>query len=209
MEKIRLEIVALSHSVAQSHNYAVVLGEQFGARRLPIVIGAFEAQAIAVAMERMAPNRPLTHDLFKNSLEKFEIDLKEIVINNLVEGVSYSLLICERHGETIEIDSRTSDAIAMAVRFQCPIYTSEEILEKAGVEIEDGEESEEGKESKSKKRSRQQKPAAAKTTVVRPDKLSTYSDKDLKSMLDEMLANENYEKAAEIRDEQERREKEG
>lgn len=209
MEKIRLEIVALSHSVAQSHNYAVVLGEQFGARRLPIVIGAFEAQAIAVAMERMAPNRPLTHDLFKNSLEKFEIDLKEIVINNLVEGVFYSLLICERHGETIEIDSRTSDAIAMAVRFQCPIYTSEEILEKAGVEIEDGEESEEGKESKSKKRSRQQKPAAAKTTTVRPDKLSTYSDKDLKSMLDEMLANENYEKAAEIRDEQERRAKEG
>ena len=209
MEKIRLEIVALSHSVAQSHNYAVVLGEQFGARRLPIVIGAFEAQAIAVAMERMAPNRPLTHDLFKNSLEKFEIDLKEIVINNLVEGVFYSLLICERRGETIEIDSRTSDAIAMAVRFQCPIYTSEDILEKAGVEIEDGGEGEEGESKKpSKKRSRQ-KPASAKTTTARPDKLSSYSIKDLKSMLDEMLANENYEKAAEIRDELGRREKEG
>jgi bifunctional DNase/RNase len=208
MEKIRLEIVALSHSVAQSHNYAVVLGEQFGARRLPIVIGAFEAQAIAVAMERMAPNRPLTHDLFKNSLEKFEIDLKEIVINNLVEGVFYSLLICERHGETIEIDSRTSDAIAMAVRFQCPIYTSEDILEKAGVEIEDGESDQEGEKKPSKKRSRQ-KPASAKTTTARPDKLSSYSIKDLKSMLDEMLTNENYEKAAEIRDELERREKEG
>lgn len=207
MEKIRLEIVALSHSVAQSHNYAVVLGEQFGARRLPIVIGAFEAQAIAVAMERMAPNRPLTHDLFKNSLEKFEIDLKEIVINNLVEGVFYSLLICERHGETIEIDSRTSDAIAMAVRFQCPIYTSEEILDKAGVEIEDGSENEET-DDKPKKRSRK-KPVAAKPTKTRQDKLSTYSIKDLKSMLDEMLANENYEKAAEIRDEMERREKEG
>ncbi len=208
MEKIRLEIVALSHSVAQSHNYAVVLGEQFGARRLPIVIGAFEAQAIAVAMERMAPNRPLTHDLFKNSLEKFEIDLKEIVINNLVEGVFYSLLICERHGETIEIDSRTSDAIAMAVRFQCPIYTSEDILEKAGVEIEDGESDQESEKKPSKKRSRQ-KPASAKTTTARPDKLSSYSIKDLKSMLDEMLTNENYEKAAEIRDELERREKEG
>jgi len=207
MEKIRLEIVALSHSVAQSHNYAVVLGEQFGARRLPIVIGAFEAQAIAVAMERMAPNRPLTHDLFKNSLEKFEIDLKEIVINNLVEGVFYSLLICERHGETIEIDSRTSDAIAMAVRFQCPIYTSEDILDKAGVEIEDGAEDAESGE-KPKKRSRR-KPAAAKTATARQDKLSSYSIKDLKSMLDEMLANENYEKAAEIRDELERREKEG
>jgi len=209
MEKIRLEIVALSHSVAQSHNYAVVLGEQYGARRLPIVIGAFEAQAIAVAMERMAPNRPLTHDLFKNSLEKFEIDLKEIVINNLVEGVFYSLLICERHGETIEIDSRTSDAIAMAVRFQCPIYTTEDILEKAGVEIEDGAESEEeGQEKPAKKKSRQ-RPASAKTATARPDKLSSYSIKDLKSMLDEMLANENYEKAAEIRDELERREKEG
>ena len=170
MEKIRLEIVALSHSVA--------------------------------------PNRPLTHDLFKNSLEKFEIDLKEIVINNLVEGVFYSLLICERHGETIEIDSRTSDAIAMAVRFQCPIYTSEDILEKAGVEIEDGESDQEGEKKPSKKRSRQ-KPASAKTTTARPDKLSSYSIKDLKSMLDEMLTNENYEKAAEIRDELERREKEG
>ena len=136
-DKIRLEIVALSHSVAQSHNYAVVLGEQHGPRRLPIVIGGFEAQAIAVAMERMAPNRPLTHDLFKNALEKFDVDLREIVINNLVEGVFYSLLICERNGETLEIDSRTSDAIAMAVRFQCPIYTYEEILEQAGVEIED------------------------------------------------------------------------
>ncbi|MFK8056934.1 MAG: bifunctional nuclease domain-containing protein [Saprospiraceae bacterium] len=208
MEKIRLEIVALSHSVAQSHNYAVVLGEQFGARRLPIVIGAFEAQAIAVAMERMAPNRPLTHDLFKNSLEKFEIDLKEIVINNLVEGVFYSLLICERHGETIEIDSRTSDAIAMAVRFQCPIFTSEDILEKAGVEIEDGAEGEETAESKSSKKRARSKPAPAKTATVRPDKLSSYSVKDLKSMMDEMLGNENYEKAAEIRDELERREKE-
>jgi len=209
MEKIRLEIVALSHSVAQSHNYAVVLGEQYGARRLPIVIGAFEAQAIAVAMERMAPNRPLTHDLFKNSLEKFEIDLKEIVINNLVEGVFYSLLICERHGETIEIDSRTSDAIAMAVRFQCPIYTTENILDKAGVEIEDGNEAEEGAQEKPSKKKSRRKPASAKTATARPDKLSSYSIKDLKSMLDEMLANENYEKAAEIRDELERREKEG
>jgi len=206
MEKIRLEIVALSHSVAQSHNYAVVLGEQFGARRLPIVIGAFEAQAIAVAMERMAPNRPLTHDLFKNSLEKFEIDLKEIVINNLVEGVFYSLLICERHGETIEIDSRTSDAIAMAVRFQCPIFTSEDILEKAGVEIEDGAE-ERSETNPSKRRRRSKSPA--KSTTVRTYKLASYSIKDLKRMMDELLANQNYEKTSEIREELQRREKVG
>lgn len=208
MEKIRLDIVALSHSVAQSHNYAVVLGEQDGVRRLPIVIGAFEAQAIAVAMERMAPNRPLTHDLFKNSLEKFEVDLKEIIINNLVEGVFYSLLICERHGEILEIDSRTSDAIAMAVRFQCPIYTYEEILEKAGVEIED-DESEEEESRPSARRRRRAKSGAAKTATVKPDQLSSYSDKDLQSLLDETLANENYERAAEIRDEMNRREQAG
>ncbi len=206
MEKIRLEIVALSHSVAQSHNYAVVLGEQHGPRRLPIVIGGFEAQAIAVAMERMAPNRPLTHDLFKNALEKFDVDLKEIVINNLVEGVFYSLLICERNGETIEIDSRTSDAIAMAVRFQCPIFTFEEILDQAGVEIEDEEDRESRPGRKSSERS---KTAVAKTVGSKSDKLSSYSTKDLKQLLDETLANENYEKAAQIRDELTRREKEG
>ena len=205
MEKIRLDIVALSHSVAQSHNYAVVLGEQDGARRLPIVIGAFEAQAIAVAMERMAPNRPLTHDLFKNALEKFDVDLKEIIINNLVEGVFYSLLICERHGETIEIDSRTSDAIAMAVRFQCPIFTYEEILEKAGVEIEDEDGEESSSPRKSRRRSRS-KSSATRTATAKPDQLSSYSDKDLKSLLDETLAAENYERAAEIRDEMTRRE---
>ena len=210
MEKIRLDIVALSHSVAQSHNYAVVLGEQDGARRLPIVIGAFEAQAIAVAMERMAPNRPLTHDLFKNSLEKFDVDLREIVINNLVEGVFYSLLICERHGETIEIDSRTSDAIAMAVRFQCPIYTYEEILEQAGVEIEDDGDSEsQGRVSPTPKRSRGRRgggKASAKTATAKPEQLSTYSVKDLNAMLEETLAEEKYERAAEIRDEINRRE---
>ena len=210
MEKIRLDIVALSHSVAQSHNYAVVLGEQDGSRRLPIVIGAFEAQAIAVAMERMAPNRPLTHDLFKNALEKFDVDLKEIVINNLVEGVFYSLLICERHGEIIEVDSRTSDAIAMAVRFQCPIFTYEEILEKAGVEIEEeGDDLDSGTSERRKRRRSSGKSASAKTAVAKPDQLSSYSPKELQSMLDETLAQENYERAAEIRDELNRREQEG
>ena len=207
MEKIRLDIVALSHSVAQSHNYAVVLGEQDGARRLPIVIGAFEAQAIAVAMERMAPNRPLTHDLFKNALEKFDVDLKEIIINNLVEGVFYSLLICERRGEIIEIDSRTSDAIAMAVRFQCPIYTYEEILDKAGVEIEDDDDdADTDREKRSGPSRRGGRSRSSKTAVKKPQGLSSYSDKDLQSMLDETLEKENYERAAQIRDELNRRE---
>ncbi|MEL6390989.1 MAG: bifunctional nuclease family protein, partial [Bacteroidota bacterium] len=121
MIKIQLDIVALSHSVTQSHNYAVVLGETGGQRRLPVVIGGFEAQAIAVAMEQMAPNRPLTHDLFKNTLETFDIDLREVVINNLLDGVFYAKLICDKDGTEYEIDSRTSDAIALAVRFDCPI----------------------------------------------------------------------------------------
>src|SRR6056297_3272469 len=133
MKKIELDIVALSHSVAQSHNYAVVLGEKEGSRRLPIVIGGFEAQAIAVAMEGMTPNRPLTHDLFKNTLETFKVDLQEIVINNLLDGIFYARLVCMQDGERIEVDSRTSDALAMAVRFQCPIYTYEFILDAAGI----------------------------------------------------------------------------
>ena len=133
MEKIKLDIVALSHSVTQSHNYAVVLGEEDGKRRLPIVIGGFEAQAIAVAMEKMSPNRPLTHDLFRNTLESFDIKLVEIVINNLLDGIFYAQLICEKNGEKFEIDSRTSDAIALATRFKAPIFTFENILDKAGI----------------------------------------------------------------------------
>jgi bifunctional DNase/RNase len=113
------------------------LGEQEGSRRLPIVIGSFEAQAIAVAMERMTPNRPLTHDLFKNA---FNIELKEVVINNLLDGIFYARLICLKDGEIVEIDSRTSDALAMAVRFNCPIYTFEFILDAAGVVLEETEE---------------------------------------------------------------------
>ena len=137
MKKIELRIVALSHSVSQSNNYAVVLGEMVGLRRIPIVIGSFEAQAIAVAMEKMTPNRPLTHDLFKQTLEAFKVEIKEIIINNLLDGIFYARLICEREGEIIELDSRTSDAIALAVRFQCPIFTYEFILDTAGVELDE------------------------------------------------------------------------
>ncbi|MCB0503301.1 MAG: bifunctional nuclease family protein, partial [Bacteroidetes bacterium] len=115
MKKIKLEIVALSHAITRNHSYAVVLGEQKGFRRLPIVIGGAEAQAIAVAMEDMAPTRPLTHDLMKSILETLEVDLKEVIINNLLDGVFYAKLVCIKDGEEIEIDSRTSDALALAV----------------------------------------------------------------------------------------------
>jgi len=198
MEKIELDIVALSHSVTQSHNYAVVLGEIGGQRRLPIVIGGFEAQAIAVAMERMAPNRPLTHDLFKNTLETFEIDLEEVIINNLLDGVFYARLVCKRNGEEFIIDSRTSDAIAMAVRFECPIFTYDFILDAAGVVLEEGEEqSAEMLEPKRK---------TAKRSTENPKNFSQYSVEDLEKMLEDVLSQENYEVAVKIRDELTRRE---
>ncbi len=195
MKKIELDIVALSHSVTQSHNYAVVLGEQNGSRRLPIVIGGFEAQAIAVAMERMTPNRPLTHDLFKNTLETFEVDLKEVVINNLLDGIFYARLICIQNGQTVEIDSRTSDALAMAVRFQCPIYTYEFILDAAGVVLEDPE-----------------NPAGSPPPKKRKRKgvtLGSYSIDELSRLLEEVLAKEDYEQAAKIRDEINKRKEQG
>ncbi|MBK8880311.1 MAG: bifunctional nuclease family protein [Haliscomenobacter sp.] len=191
MKKIELDIVALSHSVTQSHNYAVVLGEKIGSRRLPIVIGSFEAQAIAVALERMTPNRPLTHDLFKNAMETFHIELREVLINNLLDGIFYARLVCEKEGETVEIDSRTSDALALAARFRCPIFTYEFILDTAGVVLEDSElESEPPSESR---------PSASSNP------LASYSLEALTRMLDEVLEEENYEKAAQIRDEIDRR----
>mgnify|MGYP000456579276 CR=1 FL=1 len=199
MKKIELDIVALSHSVTQSHNYAVVLGEQHGTRRLPIVIGGFEAQAIAVAMERMTPNRPLTHDLFKNALETFQIDLKEVIINNLLDGIFYARLICNHHGEEIEIDSRTSDALAMAVRFNCPIYTYEFILDAAGVVLEDPEDA--GSPTRPSAKSKRTPAAAPPSNAP----LKSYSIDALNKMLDDVLANEDYEKAAKIRDEMTRR----
>jgi len=193
MKKLELEIVALSHSVTQSHNYAVVLGEVGGNRRLPIVIGGFEAQAIAVAMERMTPNRPLTHDLFKNTLDTFDIDLKEVIINNLLDGIFYAQLVCVRDGEEFVIDSRTSDAIAMAVRFKSPLYTFDFVMEQAGVVLDETEEEKIIEEE-----------AIPENPV--PDSFENYSVKALNQMLNDVLETEDYEKAALIRDEIKKRE---
>ena len=199
MKKIELDIVALSHSVTQSHNYAVVLGEQEGSRRLPIVIGGFEAQAIAVAMERMSPNRPLTHDLFKNALEIFEVELKEVVINNLLDGIFYARLVCVKNGKEYEIDSRTSDALAMAVRFNCPIFTYEFILDAAGVILEEPEEGEPSESSDAPKKTRRKKKKAV--TGGGTPSLTSHSIEELELMLKEVLGDEDYEEAAKIRDE--------
>lgn len=197
MKKIELRIVALSHSVSQSNNYAVVLGEMVGLRRIPIVIGSFEAQAIAVAMEKMTPNRPLTHDLFKQTLEAFKVEIKEIIINNLLDGIFYARLICEREGEIIELDSRTSDAIALAVRFQCPIFTYEFILDTAGVELDESTQADIEEESDDE--------LEEKLGKSKQSSLSTYSLESLQNMLLQVLEEENYEKAATIRDEIDKR----
>ena len=194
MDKIRLEILAISHSVTQSHNYAVILNEKDGNRRLPIVIGGFEAQAIAVAIERMTPNRPLTHDLFKNTLDLFQINIREIIINDLLDGIFYAQLVCDQMGDVFVVDSRTSDAIAMAVRYQCPIYTYEFIMEAAGVEID--KEAEDDLLDSQKSEPTSQNPM---------DQLKNLSSAELDSLLEQVLENEDYEKAAKIRDEMNRR----
>lgn len=194
MEKIRLNIVALTHSVTQSHNYAVVLEEETGRRRLPIVIGGFEAQAIAVAMEEMVPSRPLTHDLFKNALDTFSVSLAEVIINNLVDGVFHARLICELNGDIYEIDSRTSDAIAMAVRCDCPIYTYEFIMATAGVDVDEDDALIEESQSPEPAPPKKKKPSFRDMSL-----------KDLNIELDRMITKEDYEKAAIIRDEINRR----
>lgn len=190
MEKIKLDIVGLSYSQTQSGAYALVLGESNGKRRLPIIIGGFEAQAIAIELEKMTPSRPLTHDLFKNFAEEFNIHISEVIIYNLVEGIFFSKLICEKDGNEVEIDSRTSDAIALAVRFNCPIYTYEFVLGSAGILLDDDfegppEESfEDEPEEQSPKR---------------------FTLDELNQQLNSAIENEDYEAASRIRDEINRR----
>jgi len=186
MKKIELEIVALSHSITQTHSYAVVLGEVNGLRRLPIVIGGFEAQAIAVALERMQPSRPLTHDLMKNFMLAFNIELHEIIINDLQEGIFYSKLVCSTDHDTVEIDSRTSDAVALAVRFGCPIYTYDNILDSAGILMEEDD---------------KKKKVMVSHSDTNGDDLKNLSIADLEHLLTEVLEQEDYIKAASIRDE--------
>ncbi|MFI5187226.1 MAG: bifunctional nuclease family protein [Chitinophagales bacterium] len=191
MKKIELEIVALSHSITQTHSYAVVLGEVNGLRRLPIVIGGFEAQAIAVALEKMQPSRPLTHDLMKNFMNAFAVELNEIIINDLQEGIFFSKLVCSTEHDTVEIDSRTSDALALAVRFGCPIYTYENILESAGIMME---------ETSGKKKKASQGEVVEDVRTGNED-LKAMSMEELNILLNEVLESEDYIRAIAIRDE--------
>ncbi len=190
MKKIELEIVALSHSITQTHSYAVVLGEINGLRRLPIVIGGFEAQAIAVALERMNTTRPLTHDLMKNFMMAFNIELHEIIINDLQEGIFFTKLVCSSANDTVEIDSRTSDALALAVRFGCPIYTYENVLSNADTYAESNQ-----KEIETSSVTSEIGKGKGK------DDLQSMNTSDLKTMLNDVLEQEDYIKAISIRDE--------
>lgn len=195
MKKIELEIVALSHSITQTHSYAVVLGEVNGLRRLPIVIGGFEAQAIAVALERMQPSRPLTHDLFANFMSTFGIDLSEVIIYKLEEGIFFAKLICQGpDGENIEIDSRTSDALALAVRASCRIFTYENILEAAGLYLDqpEGAQPEAGEAGA---------PSSVARTITTDKDLKNLSLEELNTLLQHVLEQEDYVRAISIRDE--------
>lgn len=190
MEKIELKIIGLSYSQTQSGAYALVLSEKEGSRRLPIIIGGFEAQSIAIELENMKPSRPLTHDLFKSFAESFAIKIKEVVIYNLIEGVFYSKLVCDKEGDEVEIDARTSDAIAIGIRCECPVYTFEHILSSAGIQLEDEMD--------------ETKPVPAdepEQTKKQGNELSNMSDEELNRLLQEALDQENYERASEIRDE--------
>lgn len=193
MNKIGLEIIGLSYSQTQSGAYALVLGEKDGKRRIPIIIGGFEAQAIAIELENMTPSRPLTHDLFKTFASTFEIIIKEIIIYNLVEGIFFAKLVCEQHGKTVEIDARTSDSIALAVRFNCPVSTYEFILSSAGIVLED-ESADLGENELSSQE-------VTELIEEDPDDVAKKSISDLELMLDEAIRNEDYERASLLRDE--------
>ena len=190
MEKIKLDIAGLSYSQTQSGAYALVLSEVIGKRRLPIIIGGFEAQAIAIELEKMTPSRPLTHDLFKNFADNFKINLVEVIIYNLVEGIFFARLICEQNGKEVEIDSRTSDAIALAVRFESPIYTYEFVLNSAGIILDDEELSEDEDITPEINLEEITKTPTERMTL-----------KELKKQLKNSIDNEDYEAASRFRDE--------
>ena len=189
MKKVRLEIVGLSYSQTQSGAYALVLGESTGSRRLPIIIGGFEAQAIAIELEKMTPTRHLTHDLFKAFSETFSIDVTEILIYNLVEGIFYAKLICTDGTREVEIDARTSDAIALAVRFNCPIFTYEFILKSAGIVLDDDS------------LPSIENSATVEEMTAGEGEYQTKSSEELKNLLQTALDDEQYELASKIRDE--------
>jgi uncharacterized protein len=201
MDKVRLSVLGLSYSETQSGAYALVLAEENGDRRIPIIIGAFEAQAIAIELEGLKPPRPLTHDLFLQFANAFKIEVLEVNIFKLEEGVFFSNLVLKHDKNNVIIDSRTSDAVALALRFKCPIYTSNEVIEKAGIIIEFGKESD--KPASEEEQITESKAPAKKSTKAAP--FSKFELAELEEMLQKAIRDEDYEKASNIRDEINRR----
>jgi hypothetical protein len=196
VDKIKLEILGLSSSQSQSGSFALVLGEVDGNRRLPIIIGMFEAQAIAIEIEKIMPNRPMTHDLFKAFAHNFDYAIDEIIISDLREGVFFAKIVCSNDTKTVEVDARPSDAIAIGLRFNVPIFTDESVLSEAGIVLTE-EESEAGRKTTPSARQEKTKPTV--------DNLKDLSYDKLQNLLNEALKMEDYEKAAKIRDEINRR----
>ncbi len=207
MEKIKLNVLGISYSQTQSGAYALVLSEEDGSRRIPIIVGGFEAQAIAIELEGLTPPRPLTHDLFKKFSDSYGIRLMEVNIHKLEEGVFFASVLCDNGDQQITLDARTSDAIALALWFQCPIYTTEEIVEKAGIvlDFEKGTGMEQPGESEVPEEVPGTPQKLEKRTKV--PGLSGSSMEELRSLLAEAVTDEDYEKASEIRDEINRRSK--
>ena len=197
MQKVRLYILKLSVSQSRSGAYALVLGEENGERRIPIIIGAGEAQSIAIHLEGLIPPRPLTHDLFVNLTSAFEIQITEVIIHKLEEGIFYSELVCIQNNNTIILDSRTSDAIALSIRYDCPIYTTEDILQRAGIIIDFENESDHD----------QWRNDVIHETIDEKHEYEKYTSAELSQMLDNAIIDEDYEKASAIRDEMNRRKK--
>lgn len=193
MKRVKLKVLGISYSQTQSGAYALILSEENGERRIPIIIGGFEAQAIVIKLENLDPPRPLTHDLFKSFADEFNIAITEVMIYKLEEGVFYARLICTNGEKEYSIDSRTSDAVAIALRFGCPIYTTGEIIEKAGITIAPAESSQ------------GQDPDAVKKADEDSSQFETYNDEELYKMIDEAIKTEDYERAAAIRDEIDKR----
>jgi bifunctional DNase/RNase len=204
MEKVKLNVLGISYSQTQTGAYALVLAEENGRRRIPIIVGGFEAQAIAIQLEGLKPPRPLTHDLFLNFSHTFNIDLLEVTVYKLEEGVFYSKLTCDNGQRIIEIDARTSDAIALALRFKCPIYTTEDILRKAGIILDFEKEA-------AVQTGADTEPTPRPVTVEDNnliDEIRRSNMQELTDLLDQAVREENYEKASLIRDEIKRRKKE-
>lgn len=204
MSLIKLTIKGISYSQTQSGAYALVLSEMEGTRTLPIIIGAFEAQSIAIALEKeIRPPRPLTHDLFKTFADRFEVSIKQIIIHKLVDGVFFSSLVCERNGVKEVIDTRTSDAIALAVRFQAPIFTYENILDKAGIYLKMEEQQQ--MEVEDELGLSDLDIELSEEDASNESNFSVLSLRELQEQLNEAVANEDYEMAAKIRDEIDKR----